>query len=383
MITLERPAFYDAMRYAEYCGLSTDDKTIIDANNGDSFYEIDTSKTYRYNEVSSEWIEQPDNTTAVDTGLPPITSETSGHFLSNDGSVTHWQEFASADFVITLQENSDGTYTSNKTWVEIEAAFEGKENIVVSIDNGDTRLPLMNAEIAANGDAGMTFGYTQVTTDGQLVSTRAVVFSHIAEEPNNDYWTDADQVGEYLKTAGGVMDGDLNMGANSLTNVQELTTADTRPLILGNVIHSTSDGVRITSTTNNEAAVVAPNSQSEYRPINVGEPTAPNHAVNLAYLAQEVKDDAATKNHVSVAKDAAITIGLQDGVYFVSACDTIHRGLSVVYMCGSTTTFSALSGMAGWEISKGAVDNSLYINNKSNAAALEVYITAIGAGAAF
>ena len=58
MIKLIRPSYYDAPRYAEYCGLSTDDKTIIVANNGDRFYEIDTSKQYIYDGDSKSWIEQ-------------------------------------------------------------------------------------------------------------------------------------------------------------------------------------------------------------------------------------------------------------------------------------------------------------------------------------
>lgn len=58
MITLTRPSYYGASRYAEYCGLSTDDKTTIDANNADEFYEIDTSKTYIYDEETDSWIEQ-------------------------------------------------------------------------------------------------------------------------------------------------------------------------------------------------------------------------------------------------------------------------------------------------------------------------------------
>lgn len=58
MITQTRPAYYDAPRYAEYCGLSTDDKSTISANNDDKFYEIDTSKTYIYDEQTDSWIEQ-------------------------------------------------------------------------------------------------------------------------------------------------------------------------------------------------------------------------------------------------------------------------------------------------------------------------------------
>lgn len=382
MITLTRPSYYDAPRFADYCGLDTDNKEIIDAVNADRFYEINTAKYYRYNGASGEWVEQPDDTTAVDTGLPPITSETAGHFLANDGSVTHWQALASEDFIITLTESAehDGTYTADKTYVEIKAAFDSKENIAVNV-NGGSRLPLMSAEFN-NGNAGFTFGYTKLTTDGQLVSTRAINYFHQAD-PTLDQWSDGDQAAEYLKITGGTMDGNISMAANNIVDVQEIATAGQNKLYIGNVIHTTgTEGVRITSTTNNEAAVLAPDSQSTYRPINVATPTAPNHAVNLAYLTQEVKDDAATKNHVEVAKNSAITIGLQDGVYLVSACNTIHRGAYIVYMCGSTTTLSALTGVVGWEATKGAKDNSLYLNNKSDMSAVEVYIAAIGAGSA-
>lgn len=210
MITLERPAYYDNNRYAEYNGLSTDDKATIKAYNADKFYEIDTGKTYRYNEASNEWIEQPDPTTAVDTGIPPITAETSGHFLSNDGNVTHWQEFASADFIIGLTEENQGHYTADKTYVEIKAAFDGKENIAVQYDS--SRLPLINAQFADNGNkAGFTFGYTQVQTGGQRVVTRAIQYNH---NEDGDIWKDADDtadLSEYLPLDGGIMNGPLTL----------------------------------------------------------------------------------------------------------------------------------------------------------------------------
>lgn len=46
MITLTRPAYYDKYRYAQYCGLEKDDKSIISASNGDEYYEIDTAKFF-------------------------------------------------------------------------------------------------------------------------------------------------------------------------------------------------------------------------------------------------------------------------------------------------------------------------------------------------
>ena len=214
MITLERPAYYSNDRYAEYNGLSTDDKATIKAYNADKFYEIDTGKTYRYNEASNEWIEQPDPTTAVDTGIPPITAETSGHFLSNDGNVTHWQAIGSENFVIQLTENSaEDTYTADKTWVEIKAAYDAKQNIVVRVDSSE--LQLMNAQFANGDSAGFTFGYTQVMYEGEAVTTRAIHYYHT---DGGDEWKGADETTEYLKITGGVMDGALTLAGDPLEN---------------------------------------------------------------------------------------------------------------------------------------------------------------------
>ena len=58
MITLIRHAYYAIDRVAEYCGLSTDDKSTIDAHNADEFYEIDTGTSYKYDAVAAAWIVQ-------------------------------------------------------------------------------------------------------------------------------------------------------------------------------------------------------------------------------------------------------------------------------------------------------------------------------------
>lgn len=241
MITLERPAYYSNNRYAEYNGLSTDDKATIKAYNADKFYEIDTGKTYRYNEASNEWIEQPDPTTAVDTGIPPITAETSGHFLSNDGNVTHWQEFASADFIIGLTEENQGQYTADKTYVEIKAAFDSKENIAVQYDS--SRLPLINAQFADNGNkAGFTFGYTQVQTGGQRVVTRAIQYNH---DESGDTWSDADYTADlsgYLSLEGGAMEGPLTLAGDPQNDSHAATKkyVDSRTLEVVFTQHSTA-----------------------------------------------------------------------------------------------------------------------------------------------
>lgn len=422
MITLERPAYFDACRYAEYDGLSTDNKATIDAHNGDKFYEIDTGKVYRYNEVSGEWVEQPDTTTAVDTGLPPITDETAGHFLSNDGNVTHWREFASADFIIILTESSeqDGIYTADKTWVEIKDAFDAKENIAVSVGNGNTRLPLMVAEIADNGDAGFTFGHTQVQTGGQRVATRMIQYSHsssgdmwsdidteadlsaylpleggsmngplfLAGDPTNDNHastkkyvdsrtlevvfiqhesagvTTTTDIGEitnailnkrlvyatldgdtynvsassaaevsfsrvdaereevttisysstnhawtkrtnkYLPTTGGIMSGNINMGANAITNVQKIHVDGEAPIYIGSTVESSAtNAARLTGVAGGGAAFVKANKQAEYAPVSVGDPTQNSHAVNMGFLAGDILADQPTQDHQIANKE--------------------------------------------------------------------------------
>ena len=217
MITLTRPAYYSNFRNNQYCGLEKDDKSTILASNGDEYYEIDTAKLYIYNEVSNEWIVQPDDTTAIDTGLPPITSETMGHFLSNDGSVTKWQSIASKNFVIGLTEDVDNvTYTADKTWVEIKTAYDEAQNIVIRLDSSE--MPLMNVQLANNGDATFLFGHVEVQTGGQRIVTRGIQYSHIS---TTDTWSDYDMeadLSEYLSLAGGNMQGALALAGDPTEN---------------------------------------------------------------------------------------------------------------------------------------------------------------------
>lgn len=207
MITLTRPAYYSNFRNNQYCGLEKDDKSTILASNGDEYYEIDTAKLYIYSEASNEWIVQPDDTTAIDTGLPPITSETVGHFLSNDGSVTKWQSIASKNFVIGLTEDVDNdTYTADKTWVEIKTAYDESQNIVIRLDGSE--MPLMNASMANNGNATLVFGYTEIKEQEGSVVTRAINYLH---QDDVDIWRDSVASGEYVSKSGSTMTGPLRL----------------------------------------------------------------------------------------------------------------------------------------------------------------------------
>lgn len=446
MITLERPAYYSAQRYSEYCGLSTDDKATIKAENGDEFYEIDTGKIYKYNATSNEWVVQPDDTAPIDTGLPIITSETAGHFLSNDGNVTHWQDITSADFIITLTDKQNGNYTADKTYVEIKRAYDAKENIAVNV-NGNSRLPLMCVEFADKNSAVFTFGYTDIRTGGQIIITRSITYTH---NTSSDSWADSDDEADlstYLPLTGGVvsgalsvlteptqndhvatksyvdghnflvtltqdatagfnanktiqeiaqaslsnkyihaelngdiymlsaisaaeatfsrvednkiqqimyadgawtktekamlplsggkMSGAIDMQENAITNVQKLHVDGQAALYLGQTIEKQGTlGVRLTGTTNNEAAFVKPDKQTEYVPVSVGTPTSPNHAVTLASLTQELVADAPTADGCIANKkyvdDKIASYNQRTGDFAVSGNLTVNGMASVI-----------------------------------------------------
>lgn len=58
MVTQKKARYQSFYKNAEYIGLSTDDKSTIEANNGDEMYEMDTGKTFIYNEEGKAWVQQ-------------------------------------------------------------------------------------------------------------------------------------------------------------------------------------------------------------------------------------------------------------------------------------------------------------------------------------
>ena len=238
MITLTRPAYYSNFRNNQYCGLEKDDKSTISASNGDEYYEIDTAKIYIYSEASNEWIVQPDDTTAIDTGLPPITSETMGHFLSNDGSVTKWQSIASKNFVIGLTEDVDNdTYTADKTWVEIKTAYDEAQNIVTRLDGSE--MPLMNASMANDGNATLVFGYTEIKEQEGNVVTRAINYLH---QDDVDIWRDSVASGEYVSKSGSTMTGPLRLVETPIYENEAITKKYADERVLKVAFNRGSDG---------------------------------------------------------------------------------------------------------------------------------------------
>lgn len=437
MITLERPAYFRNERLAEYYGLSTDDKSTIQANNADKFYEIDTGKNYRYNESSHEWIEQPEITTAIDTGLPPMTSETAGHFLSNDGSVTHWQDIASQNFVINLTENTaDGTYNSDKTYVEIKAAFDGKENIVARLNGSEFHL--MVAEFASDTEAGFTFGYTQTRTSGQLITTRAIHYEHTETE---DIWADADNtadLSEYLPLTGGTITGELYLANEPTTDAEATTKKYVDEAVASKVpIASAKQGqlkVYVQNGSKPDVCILSDNGDalcvarytSTGHLIGNKAPTNDNHLANKQYVDEQISNvnilkgdsqvtgslvvdgsvtitnapeevtDATNKDYVdtqistavadvvrkqgiTVAASSSVSVNLSNGVYLLTVADNYHGGLVSVAVYPDGETISGIVNLNGWQCDRLSGNNGVTLVNNASYA-MTVYITSIGAG---
>lgn len=125
-------------------------------------------------------------------------------------------ETANGTFVINLTEDaSNGTYTADKNYNEINQAYENSLYIVVCLNN--CLLPLLNAEKATDGNLGITFGYTNIQSGGNLITTRAIHYLYTGGE---EKWEEADVNKEFLPITGGTMQGVLNLYAEPTEDIQ-------------------------------------------------------------------------------------------------------------------------------------------------------------------
>lgn len=137
MITLERPAFCENNRYAEYCGLSTDNLSSIDANNGDEFYEIDTGNLYKYDESVSGWIVQPKSGGGSGTGAVESVNGKTGTVVLNATDVGALPNTITIPTKTSQLTNDSGFV--DKTYVDTNSpvtSVNGKTGTVV-IETGD------------------------------------------------------------------------------------------------------------------------------------------------------------------------------------------------------------------------------------------------------
>lgn len=93
-----------------------------------------------------------------------------------------------------------------------------------------------------------------------------------------------------LTLTGGTMLGNIDMNEYALINAQKVHVNGTTPVFIGAVIETTDKGVRLTCTTEGEAAFVKPNTQNTYVPVFGGAPTNANHLTTKTYVDNEINN---------------------------------------------------------------------------------------------
>lgn len=85
--------------------------------------------------------------------------------------------------------------------------------------------------------------------------------------------------------ADGKVDSDLNMNEHGIVNAHRISTDGPAPLYLGSTIESTgTNAPRLTGVNDGSAAFVKADTQAEYVPVSVGDPTAESHATPKSYV---------------------------------------------------------------------------------------------------
>lgn len=93
-------------------------------------YIGDNGNWYEYDAATGTFV---DTGTAA-SGTPPITPDTAGRYLTNDGSKAEWAKIESNLFLVHLirgEPDSDGnpTYTVDKTFAEIKTAYDAGKKV--------------------------------------------------------------------------------------------------------------------------------------------------------------------------------------------------------------------------------------------------------------
>lgn len=83
------------------------------------------------------------------------------------------------------------------------------------------------------------------------------------------------------------------------------------------------------------------------------------------------------KKVLSFDANTGHTYTLNDGVYMLVTCDDGHSGVAVINISGDKFKVSHVCTLSSWTVSKGAVSNSIYINNLSTTSALDVYVISL------
>ena len=172
MLTLGRAAYQKEQRYAEYAGLSTDDKVnndvIVNPRNGDIFKEIDTGNVFKYNEESGQWVQQP--STGGGSQTAGVTS-----FNGRTGAVTPVATDYPPDLIGAVNKSGD-TMTGN-----LDMGGNQIRGVLSMVANGSTGNA--GVQFASNGN--FTNIVCGVSTSASFSANAVDFYNHNLDRVNS------------------------------------------------------------------------------------------------------------------------------------------------------------------------------------------------------
>lgn len=112
----------------------------------------------------------------------------------------------------------------------------------------------------------------------------------------------------YPTTEDGKATMDLDLDAHSIKNAGGISTNGAHPIHFGaTVLPQGTAGVKLTSTNNDELAVVEPDSIDKYAPVHVGVPSAGTHAATRNYVEESIEVATSALEHDIQLLQAKIT----------------------------------------------------------------------------
>ena len=253
MITQYRPAYYDNPRAASLAGLSTDAKP-VDVENGATYEEIDTGKTFRFDKENKAWYEVPTSGGGggtVTVNGPAIT------FIDYDGTVvTKWAIADLADKTeLPAPPSHDGLTFHGWNWTLADIKALTQEMVVGAMyitDDGKTRIYIhledgrTSPVLGCCPDGTVTVDWGDGTTPDTLTGTSMVT---VKWTPTHAYAA----AGDYVITL--QVDGTVGfVGANGVGNGSYLlrykSGQDNRNFVYQNAIQKVELGSGVTSIDN-------------------------------------------------------------------------------------------------------------------------------------